>query len=293
MASRRRPGGGRRSHAPRWTLLLLILASITVITLSYRGDLRGTISGAKRAAHDAIAPAQDAVDDVLRPVAGFVAGAFHYEAVQTQNDKLRRQLETLQNEQAADGDVRRRLALLGQLEHLPWAEVSSIPTVTAQVDALNSSNFADTVQLDEGTGAGVAVGMPVVAGQGLVGRVTDAWSSGCTVTLVTDANSAVSVVLGSTTVQAVVSGRGQDSALAVDYVTPGTAVSTGEVLTTSGYQGDLFPPGIPVAKVSSVSSSASSTAETISARPLSDLDSLQYVDVLIWEPPITPTGAGS
>lgn len=293
MARRRRPGGGRQSRAPRWTLALLILASISVITLSYRGDLRGTINSAKNAAQQAFSPVDHAVASVLRPIADVITGAFNYGSLQTQNAKLRSQLEQLQNEQASIGDLHQRMKALAQLVHLPWADVSSIPTVTAQVDGLNSSNFADTVQLDEGTDAGIATGMPVVAGEGLVGRVTEAWSSGCTVELITDTDSAVSIVFGSQRTQAVVAGRGHGNPLAVDYVPPNTPLAVGEVLVTSGFQGDLFPPGIPVARATKVSETASATAETVQARPLQDLASLQYVDVLQWRPAEASTSVAS
>ena len=56
------------------------------------------------------------------------------------------------------------------------------------------------------------------------------------------------------------------------------------MLTTSGLQGAQYPPDIPVAKVSSFSSTPSATQETVSAHPLADLSVLQYVDVLLWQP---------
>ena len=68
--------------------------------------------------------------------------------------------------------------------------------MTAQVTALGPSDFAATVQLDKGSTSGVAVGMPVVGGAGLVGQVIEVWSSGCTVRLVTDAGSSVGVRFG-------------------------------------------------------------------------------------------------
>ena len=56
------------------------------------------------------------------------------------------------------------------------------------------------------------------------------------------------------------------------------------MLTTSGLQGALFPPGIPVARITSFSSTPSSTQENVVAQPVADLAALQYVDVLQWEP---------
>ena len=129
---------------------------------------------------------------------------------------------------------------LQRLDQLPW--VGGIPTVTAQVTALSPSDFAATVQLDKGSTSGVAVGMPVVGGAGLVGQVIEVWSSGCTVRLVTDVDSSVGVRFGAggepwRSSRARVSGR----SLAVNLIAPGTALHKGEVLTTSGLQYAQYP----------------------------------------------------
>jgi cell shape-determining protein MreC len=58
----------------------------------------------------------------------------------------------------------------------------------------------------------------------------------------------------------------------------------GETFLTSGLQNASFPPDIPVAKVTSFSSTPSSTQETVSAQPFADPTGLQYVDVLLWYP---------
>jgi rod shape-determining protein MreC len=278
----------RRARRPRLTIGLLILASITIITLDYRGDARGAVSGLKRAAHDAFAPVQDAVGAVVHPIGSFLAGATHAGAIEQQNAKLRAEVGRLQREALAHRADAATLRSLEALEHLPWAAgvsaLSTVPDVAAEVVALNPSDFAVTVQLDVGRSSGVDVGMPVVGGAGLVGRVIEAWASGCTVRLVTDARSAVGVRVGSPAGYALAQGTGIGRALAVQYIQPGTPLQIGEVLTTSGLQNALFPPGIPVARVTSFSSTPSSTQEAVAAQPVVDLAALQFVDVLQWEP---------
>ena len=278
----------RRSRRPRLTILLLVLASITIITLDYRGDTHGAVSGLKRAAHDAFAPVQRAVDAIVRPAGSFLAGAVHGGSLEQQNAKLRAEVGRLQGQMLSARNQAATLQALEQLQHLPWAagvpQLSSIPTVAAEVVAFNASDFSDTVQLNVGRNAGVDVGMPVVGGAGLVGRVSEAWSSGSTVVLVTDAASAVGVRYGDPAGYALLDGAGHGKALSLKYVVPGTGLQRGEVLSTSGLQGALFPPGVPVARVSSYSSTPSSTEEQVAAAPVADLAALQYVDVMLWEP---------
>ena len=278
----------RRSRRPRLTIFLLVLASITIITLDYRGDTHGAVSGLKRVAHDAFSPVQGAVDAVVRPAGSFVAGALHAGSLEQQNAKLRAEVGRMERQRLSAGSQAATLRALEALQHLPWAagvpQLSSVPTVAAEVVAFNSSDFADTLQLNVGRNAGVDVGMPVAGGAGLVGRVVEAWSSGCTVQLVTDSSSAVGIRFGDPAGYALLDGAGHGRALALKYVAPGTAMHRGEVLSTSGLQGALFPPGIPVARVTSFSSTPSSTEEQVAAAPVADLFGLQYVDVMQWEP---------
>ena len=277
------PRRTRRARRARrgLTIGLLVVASIGVITLDYRGQAHGVISGAKRVAHDAFAPLQRGVDALARPVGSFLSGAVHGGALQAQNAKLQREIDNLQRQTHQTQAIRNSLRALERLNQLPWG--SDIPTVISQVTALSPSDFAATVQLDKGSNSGVAVGMPVVGGAGLAGQVIEVWSSGCTVRLITDVASSVGVRFGSGGNLALVQGSGLGRDLAVNLIAPGTAVHKGEVLTTSGLQNAQYPPDIPVASVRSFSSTPSATQETVSARPLADLALLQYVDVLQWQ----------
>lgn len=282
--ARPRRNRARRGRRTGWKVGLLVLASITIITLDYRGDLRGTIADARHAATDVVSPLAGAVDDVLHPIGGFLAGAVNAGALQQENAKLRLQLRA---DSGDPGEVQRLRATLDQLtalEHLPWADVGSIPTVIAQVTATNTSNYDDTVVLDKGTAEGVEAGMPVVDGKGLVGQVVAATSGQATVQLLTDARTVVSVTYGTAGALASVDGTGPGGALDVQYIPPGTALRLGMVVSTSAQSLATMPAGIPVARITSYRSDPTATAETVQAVPVAHLSDLGYVDVLQWEP---------
>jgi rod shape-determining protein MreC len=262
--------------------VLLVLASITIITLDYRGDLHGSIGSLKNFAGDAFSPVQRGVDAVTHPVGSWFAGAVNGGELEQENARLRLALGQAQRWQLAhralENTWRAEAKLTGQ------SFTFDIPTVTAQITALNPSNFAATVELNKGTGDGVAVGMPVVSGSGLVGQVSATARHRCTVLLITDVSSAVGVRFGpSTSTLGLATGRGIGRSLSVTYVAPGTALHKGEVLTTSGLQNGIYPPDIPVARITGFST-PSSSLEDVSAVPVVNLGQLSYVDVLEWPP---------
>jgi rod shape-determining protein MreC len=266
----------------RLTLAVLVLASVTILTLDYRGTTAGLVSAAKGVAHGIVDPVRAVVGDVVDPVGSFFAGAFDARAIEDENARLRAENARLREELLASAGAEERLRSLLALEGL--FDPSHVPAVVAEVTLVDTSNFAASVEIDKGTAAGVAVGMPVLGAGGLIGRVVQAWKRGADVELVTDVRSEVGVRFGAAGNLALVVGRGAGRPLAVDDVAPGTPIRRGEVLETSGLEGALFPPGIPVAIVTSVAGASGQSALQVEARPAAHLGNLEYVEVLEWEP---------
>ena len=272
----------RRSARPRFTLLLLVLTSITLITLDFRGQASGVFDSIKGFSQDAFAPVQSAASSVTRPVGDFFQGIFHYGALEKENARLRQQLADSRAAtlRAADADRERKQLL--DLEHLDY--IGDIPTVSARVVSLSLSNFEQTVELDRGRNAGVAKGMPVVVGSGLVGRVVAVSRTRSTVLLVTDSSFAVGIRLDPAGDVGVAHGEGQGKSLSVDPLVASTPIKVGDAIATSGLQQSVFPPQIPVGHVLSVSTEPGALLKTVRVTPVVDLRRLTFVKVVQWSP---------
>ena len=279
----------RRSARPRFTLLVLILASLTLITLDLRGG--GSIPKVRGKARDLFSPIQSAVSSATRPVTDFFHGAFQYRQLENDNARLRAQLAQIRTQQIQDQYLLQTNKDLTDLLKLNF--VGDIPTVAARVIAGSESNFQLTIVIDRGSAAGVLKGMPVVAGQGLVGRVIEVSARQATVLLLTDPSASVGVQFAPSTAVGVASGQGQGKPLAVTLVDPSASVRVGAVAVTSGLEGSPYPRGVPVGEVSSSLAEVGVQSHVVSLRPVVDLSRLSYVDVLIWTaqsapvPPVT------
>jgi rod shape-determining protein MreC len=274
----------RRSRRPRTTLLVLILASVTIITLDARGGLHRITSGVRSAAADAFSPVRSGVDAVIEPVGSFLAGAVHYGAVHQQNQKLQQEIDQLKLEQRSQADAVERMHQLSALLNLPF--VGNLQTVPAEVTNYGTSDFASTVDISVGRDQGVQLNMPVVGAGGLVGQVVQANHGTSTVRLVTDGQSSVGVTFPSPPGSlAVLTGQGWGKPLAADLVHPNTPLTPGEQFTTSGLQGAIYPGGIPVATVVSARTGTNASQESVTLQPLADLAHLRYVSVILWTPP--------
>lgn len=275
----------RRSRRTLTTLIVLVLVSVSVITLDESGRAQSLISGSKSVASTVFSPIRSGVNDVLDPIGRFFAGAFHYGALQQENQKLQAEIGSLRRQlgtRAYDAKQETRLQKLLLLNTLP--SLHQLPKVAAQVTAESPSNFATTITIGKGRDQGVSSGDPVIATGALVGQVVETTHTTAQVRLVTDGQSNVGVAYGKNQF-ATLQGESTGRDLSLQLVSTNTAIHQGQRLVTDGLAGAQYPAGIPVARVSTVKSVTGAADKVVSARPLADLGQLAYVEVVQWSPP--------
>ncbi len=272
----------RRPARSRFTLLLLVLTSVTLLTVDYRGSGSDVISSLKQGARDAFVPIQGFSDRLMQPVGNLFGGVLHYSDLERENERLRREVAARRGDVLrADDAERERRALLDQLD---LTTAQDIPRVDARVVATSPTNFAFTVEIDKGRSSGVATGMPVVTGAGLVGRVAETSERRSVVQLLTDKKFSVGVRLATSGDVGVANGQGMLKSLALDLIDPTSTVETDEVVVTSGLQQSRFPPGIPVGKVHRAATPKGALQQDVTIVPVVDIRRLSFLTVLQWSP---------
>lgn len=270
----------RRNGRSRATLVFLVLLSVTVITLDFRGDGDGLISSLRSGAGDVLAPVRDLADGALSPMSDALSGVTGYGDLEEQNAKLRAELEEVRGRELQEADAVVEARELRALLDLEW--VGDLPTVAARVVSAPVSNFAETIELNRGTDHGVDVDMPVVTGAGLVGRVVQASSKRSIVRLITDPASSVGVRLVRDGEVAIAEGEGPSEPLSVGFVEITADVRVRELVVTSGIEGgsDVYPPNIPVGRVSRAEKPPGQLEQDVDLEPVADLAHLRYVKVV-------------
>jgi len=167
----------------RRVVVLLILTSLLLITLDRRSN-NAIIDKARQAFAVVLRPFDVAADAVSKPIANAWYGITHYDDVKDENEALRDQLE---NQKGAE--IEAQTAITKYYELLKLYRLNSVhnyKSVFAQVVGEAPSNFQNTVEITVGTRDGVAVGMPVTDGAGLIGKVTKVYPDRSVVMLITD-----------------------------------------------------------------------------------------------------------
>ena len=278
MAIRRRP-----RHA-RLLVVTLVSISLALITVDYRGGTTGPLAELGRVAKTAIAPLQEAVTKVTRPVANFFSGVANLPSLAEENRRLKDELaDALTVAASRQGDAE-ELAELQQLPELFELHPNGVP---ALVIANGVSNFDWTVTINRGTNYGVAIDMPVITGSPeaprLVGRVIDVTAVSADVELIIDREHAVWAEIEGTGEAGLVWGRG-DEDLMMELIPPDTEIAGDENVFTQGYevsgQPGVYPRGYLIGQVSRVSPEANALDVPIEIRPAVDFSTLTSVLVL-------------
>jgi len=119
----------------------------------------------------------------------------------------------------------------------------------------------------------------VIDGQGVVGQVTSVGTFTSEVTLVTEKDQSVPVMLVRNGLRAIAVGSGKDGSIDVPFMPVSADIQNGDMFVTSGIDG-TYPPGLLVAQVTSVEKNAAYVFAKIAAKPAAGVVSHRYVMVL-------------
>jgi rod shape-determining protein MreC len=265
-------------------LVLLVLASLTVLTLDARGGDSSPLGPVRTVVGNVIGPVETVSAAAVRPLED-VGGFF------STNRKLRHQVASL----AAENSRLRVRDEVAPLDRQRLAELDALTRtagrtgyrlVAARVVGVGpAQSFTRTVTIDAGTSSGIRADMTVLNGDGLVGRVVRATRSTATVLLVVDRNSVVGGRLGSNLEIGNVSGTGSLSGhgrLDLDLVDDAVTPARGDVVVTWGSKdGVPYVAGIPIGTVTSVYSTPRNLAKRAVLKPFVDFTALDVVGVVV------------
>jgi rod shape-determining protein MreC len=263
-----RPGTGVPVKA-RIVALALVLVSLALVTMYLRESSDGALHGAQRIAVSVLTPFQVAAERVARPFRDAYGWSADLFAAKGENERLREEVEALRRQAIENQTAAQENEQLRKL--LDFREGPRFP--------------ADFEPVVTGTSDGIRVDDPVVTDRGLVGTVTEVTPNAAKVRLLTDQQAAASAfVLETNAAGIVVDGPSSSNTLVLDRVPKTERVENGNVVVTAGYRigryESLFPRGIPIGVVTSVSQRHIDPYKQIQVTPLVDFESLDEVIVL-------------
>ena len=140
--------------------------------------------------------------------------------------------------------------------------------------------FARKVIIDKGLSHGLTAGLAVIDGKGVVGQVTAVGLLSSEVTLTTEKEQSVPVMVVRNGVRAIAVGTGREGTIDVPFIPVAADIQVGDALVTSGIDG-TYPAGLSVALVTIVDKNPAFPFARISANPAAGTDQYRFVKVLM------------
>lgn len=146
--------------------------------------------------------------------------------------------------------------------------------------AVDLEPFTRQVVINKGSRHEVYLGQPLMDAEGAMGQIVHLGPFSSTAMLITDANHAIPVQVNRNGLRAIALGTGAPDRLDLPYLPISADIVEGDLLTTSGL-GGRFPPGYPVAMVTSVHKDPTLPYAVVSAVPTAQLEQSREV-LLVW-----------
>ena len=201
------------------------------------------------------------------------------DALKEENESLRAELldaEILSDEHAW---LYHYLSIKESHEDYTFCAASVIASASSSGDG---GDHVTEITLNRGSSSGVETGMPVITPSGLVGVVIEVSPNHCRVATILDTSVSVGAVTTRATENGLCEGdyaRLHDGCATLRYLPEEADVLPEDIIVTSG-RGSVYPYGIPIGRVTSVSANAYSRTTEATVQPFVDFTDLTRVVIL-------------
>jgi len=264
-----------KSRESRILFVLISLLVMHLILISIQvEDSAGTVL-LKRWVLTIEAPFLNLFSSLSHGVKGLWTDYVWLQGARAENRQLMESIQQLKLRNAALLEARRENRRLRKL--LDFREGFPGEILLARVVGRTPAYLSNIMLIDRGASVGVKVDMPVVAGEGILGRIILVAPHNSQVQLISNADASVGVVVDSTRSPGVLRGTG-DRLMNLLYIGNSDPVEAGDLIITSGLDG-IFPKGLPVGRVVE-SQKGKLVFRDIQVEPLADLVRIEEVLVL-------------
>lgn len=283
----------------RLVFVILIIASLALLTVSFRESESGPVHAVQQAGVSILSPLQSWGARVAEP---FQNGYRWIRTIWSAHKEAQRLAEELQLLQGAAVKLKEQAEENQRLKSLlDFREKGTFPEGTqfevARVTGKSPTRWQAWIQIDKGSADGVRIYQAVVgatpiageslAGKGLVGKVIAVTAHTAQVQLITDSESSVAAKIQGSRAEGIVEGS-VSGRLIMDFVDRDITVDPKLVIVTSGF-GGIYPPAIPIGIVANVGEEDVNIYKEIEVQEFVDFRVLEEVMVLIVPPSTTTT----
>lgn len=262
-------------------VILIFCTVLCFIMIIFSFKYKEKINPAKTSVGNVIEPMQRGINSVGQAIYDFFDLFKTKKEILAENESLKAQLEQIKSDNISVVQDRNELASLRKLYKLDEG-YKQYPKVAARVVSHDDSNWYNEFTIDKGTDDGIAKNMNVIAGNGLVGIVSEVGTSYSKVRSIIDDNSYVSGMFLRTSDMCDVKGNlstVKKGYIEVERISIDAEIEDGYEIVTS-FESDKYLSGILIGYVSDIKKDANNMTMTAKVTPVVDFSRLDTVLVI-------------
>ncbi len=228
-----------------------------------------------------LTPMQKVFNYATEAVDGFAAYFYKFDELVEENNALRERVAELEEQNYNATELEERVAWMSGFLELK-TQHTDFKMLSASVTGRENGNYSKILTLDTGSGAGVALNMPVITSEGIVGRVTELGHNWSKVTTIVEPQSSVGAYVERTDDAGICEGKFDLSAEGMcqfSYLPAEAVVRVGDRVLTTGY-GSVYPRGLVIGYVETVGVNEFTRSPEVTVKCAVDFSELTKVMII-------------
>ena len=267
------------SFHPKYIYIFLSILCALLVVLSFKFSKQ--FAGFKTAVGDVVSPMQSGINRVGKYLSDKMELLDSKERLLQENKQLKEKIDALNYDNKILANENSNLDNFRELYELDQ-QYPDYPKVAATVIGRDGNNWFRLFTIDKGKDDGVDVDMNVIAGDGLVGIVSEVGRHYAKVRGIIDDKSNVSAMFDSTGETCMVKGNMQSiykGFIDITMISNSTEAKDGDSVVTSRIS-DKFLPGLLVGYVSNIKDESDGLSKSAQLIPVVSFDKLESVLVI-------------
>ena len=265
---------------PKYLWILCIILCVVLMFVSYRFPER--FSGVKTAVGNVISPMQRGINSVGKSISDRLQAFRDVKKLRAENEQLKSQIESLTSTNQQLTQEKFELDGLRRLYELD-AKYTDYDKVAARIIASDTNNWFYNFVVDKGSQDGISVGMNVLAGNGLVGIVSETGKNWSRIRSIIDDNCNVSGMSLETQDTCIVSGdlkmMKEQDVIRVEMISLDAKIKENSEIVTS-HISDKYLQGILIGYIQNIEVDSSNMTKNATLIPAVDFERLDEVLII-------------
>lgn len=275
--------GKRKNFKGKYGYFIVLIVVVVIVILSYTIKTDRKLNTFESLVKDCVVEVQKLFYTPIRNFSTMLDDFFSLKDVLEENKILKSNIEKMESLEAENTELKHEIDKMKEelnIDHV----LSDYDYLNATVVSRNSLYWYNTLTIDKGSHNGIEEGMVVINSTGLIGKIENVSTFSSDVKLITtnDTNNKISVTVtnGDSNLTGLINAYDyNDGYLKVEGISNTATVNVGDLVYTSGL-GGVFPSGILIGTVDSITTDVYDLSKIINVKPSADFDDINYVTIL-------------